>query len=102
MMYFCNDSNDLCHTFLTLTCPSAYYNVSQYVNILQYFGCNMSIWQNIILSQLEFTGYRISVSLSDRVIMHVSANKINCSLWFQVPYETLKLQNSNGVVHLSV
>ena len=25
MMYSCNDSNDLLHTFLTLTCPSAYY-----------------------------------------------------------------------------
>ena len=54
MMYSCNDSNDLFHTFLTLTCPSAYYNyvVSQYSNILQYFGCNVLIWQNTISSQL--------------------------------------------------
>ena len=38
MMYSCNDSNDLFHTFLTLTCPSAYYmlyrNMSIYCNTL--------------------------------------------------------------------
>ena len=37
MMYSCNDSNDLLHALLTLTCASAYYSVyivSQYVAIL--------------------------------------------------------------------
>jgi len=38
MMYSCDDSNDLLHAFLTLTCPSAYYmlycNISIYCNTL--------------------------------------------------------------------
>ena len=38
MMYSCNDSNDLFHIFLTLTCPSAYYicciAICQYVAML--------------------------------------------------------------------
>jgi len=38
MMYSCDDSNDLRHAFLTLTCPSAYYmlyrNMSIYCNTL--------------------------------------------------------------------
>jgi len=37
-MYSCDDSNDLLHAFLTLTCPSAYYmlyhNMSIYCNTL--------------------------------------------------------------------
>ena len=38
MMYSCNDSNDLLHTFLTLICPSAYYMLY----------CNMSIHCNTL------------------------------------------------------
>ena len=38
MMYSYDDSNDLLHAFLTLTCPSAYYmlyrNMSIYCNTL--------------------------------------------------------------------
>ena len=38
MMYSCNDSNDLLHAFLTLTCPSVYYmlyhNMSIYCSTL--------------------------------------------------------------------
>ena len=38
MMYSCNDSDDLLHAFLTLTCPSAYYMLY----------CNMSIYCNTL------------------------------------------------------
>jgi len=38
MMYSCDDSNDLLHAFLTLTCPSAYYMLY----------CNMSIYCNTL------------------------------------------------------
>ena len=45
MMYRCNDSNDLFHTSLTLTCPSAYYMLyrnSQYIAILWVQYINMA------------------------------------------------------------
>ena len=35
--------NDFFHTFLTLTCPSAYHDVLQYINISQYIRFNVSI-----------------------------------------------------------
>ena len=52
MMYSFNDSNDLFHTFLTLICPSAHYMLYCNMSIYKYFGCDISIRQNTILSQL--------------------------------------------------
>ena len=34
MMYSCDDSNDLLHAFLTLTCPSGCIAICQYIAIL--------------------------------------------------------------------
>ena len=48
---YCYDSNDLLHSFLTLTCPSVYHNYAselQYVNISQFIRCNILIQQNTI------------------------------------------------------
>lgn len=65
MMYSCNDSNDTFHMFLTLTCLQlTTVGVSQYVNISQYTGCNISIQENTISLQLQLPSLHINIIMA--------------------------------------
>lgn len=91
MIYICSDSNDFIHTFLILTCPSAYC-MSKYCNTLQYTRCNTSLQQNPII-------------FAALVVMHLtellSVNWIGIGLmWAFLVKMTWSLRDPNWPIHI--